>query len=191
MLQKTSLKKYRMEDTPQNNDVTPAVAPNRYFYKKALLFFLVIAGILVVSWFLPIRIWLGELLESRALQSGLWGPLIFVVIYILGCIFLLPGSLITLSAGALFGFTKGAITVSCGSTLGACAAFLVGRFFAREWAARKMAGNRLFSAIDEGVGHEGFKMVFLLRLSPAIPFNLLNYVLGITRISFWKYAIAS
>jgi uncharacterized membrane protein YdjX (TVP38/TMEM64 family) len=85
----------------------------------------------------------------------------------------------------------GTITVSIGSTLGACAAFLVGRTFGRDWIAGKIAGNKKFAAIDEAVGKEGFKIVLLTRLSPVFPFNLLNYAFGLTKVSFWKYAFAS
>ena len=99
--------------------------------------------------------------------------------------------LITLGAGALFGVVLGTVVVSAGSVLGASAAFLTGRFFARDWVAAKVAGNQTFSEIDQAVGREGFKIVFLTRLSPVFPFNLLNYAFGLTGVRFWPYFFAS
>ena len=78
-----------------------------------------------------------------------------------------------------------------GANLGAWAAFLVGRTIARDWVAKKVSGNPKFAAIDQAVGREGFKIVTLLRLSPVVPFNLLNYALGLTKVSFTSYALAS
>ncbi|WP_239651539.1 TVP38/TMEM64 family protein [Neosynechococcus sphagnicola] len=78
-----------------------------------------------------------------------------------------------------------------GATLGATAAFLVGRYLARNWVARKIAGNAKFKAIDDAVGREGLKIVLLTRLSPIFPFVLLNYAYGITQVSLWDYVLAS
>jgi uncharacterized membrane protein YdjX (TVP38/TMEM64 family) len=75
--------------------------------------------------------------------------------------------------------------------LGACAAFLVGRTVARGWVERKVSEHPGFGAIDQAVGREGFKVVFLTRLNPVFPFNLLNYAFGLTKVPFWKYALAS
>jgi len=91
----------------------------------------------------------------------------------------------------LFGVFGGTITVSIGSTLGACAAFLVGRTVARKWIAEKVEKNKKFAAIDKAVGEQGFKIVLLTRLSPIFPFNLLNYAFGLTKVPFWHYALAS
>ena len=111
--------------------------------------------------------------------------------YILAAVFFIPGSVLTLGAGFLFGVAIGTVTVWIGANLGACAAFIVGRTIARNWVAQKVAGNPKFAAIDEAVGKEGFKIVLLLRLSPAFPFNLLNYALGLTKVSFGKYVLAN
>jgi len=104
---------------------------------------------------------------------------------------LLPGSVLTLGAGFLFKIVIGTVTVSIGSTLGACAAFMVGRTIARNWIAGKVARNKKFAAVDEAVAQQGFKIVLLTRLSPVFPFNILNYAFGLTKISFWKYALGS
>ncbi len=122
---------------------------------------------------------------------GIWGLVIFVVIYILACVLFVPGSVLTIGAGALFGVVKGSILVSISSTLGATAAFLVGRYFARDWVAKKIAGNPKFAAIDKAVADEGWKIVGLVRLSPVFPFSLLNYAFGLTRVSLRDYVLAS
>jgi uncharacterized membrane protein YdjX (TVP38/TMEM64 family) len=119
------------------------------------------------------------------------GPLIFLGIYIVATVLFLPGSILSLGAGALFGVVKGSIIVSLSSTLGATCAFLVGRYLARGWVEAKIEGNPKFEAIDASVAREGWKIVGLTRLSPAFPFNLLNYAFGITKVSLRDYVIAS
>jgi uncharacterized membrane protein YdjX (TVP38/TMEM64 family) len=122
---------------------------------------------------------------------GLWGPIVFLVLYVLACVCFVPGSVLTLGAGALFGVVKGTILVSPSATLGATAAFLVGRYLARDWVARKIENNPEFRAVDKAVAEEGWKIVLLTRLSPAFPFNLLNYAFGLTRIRLRDYVLAS
>jgi uncharacterized membrane protein YdjX (TVP38/TMEM64 family) len=122
---------------------------------------------------------------------GSWGPLTFILIYTLACVLFIPGLLLTLGAGVLFGVVRGTIIVSISSTLGATAAFLVARYAARDWVARKIEPSPGFKAVDEAVAAEGWKIVGLLRLSPAFPFSLLNYALGLTRVSFRDYFFAS
>lgn len=124
-------------------------------------------------------------------ESGLWGPLIFILVYIVACVFFLPGTILTLGAGALFGIVKGSIIVSIASTLGATAAFLVGRYLARGWIEKKIEKNEKFKVINEAVAKEGWKIVGLTRLSPIFPFTLLNYAYGLTRVSLRDYFIAS
>ena len=122
---------------------------------------------------------------------GASGAALFVVIYIAACVFFIPGSILTLGAGVVFGVVKGSVLVSVASTLGATAAFLVGRYLARDWVARKIEGNAKFKAVDEAVAREGWKIVGLTRLSPVFPFNLLNYAYGLTRVSLRDYFFAS
>lgn len=122
---------------------------------------------------------------------GFWGPVFIVVFYVVASVLFLPGSVLTLGAGFLFKVVLGTITVSVGSILGACAAFLVGRTIGRNWVAKKVSKNYKFKAIDEAVAQQGLKIVLLTRLSPVFPFNMLNYAFGLTKISFWKYALAS
>lgn len=137
----------------------------------------------------------GKALLQSALDEiaelGVWGPVLFILIYIVATVFLIPGSVLTLGAGAVFGVTKGSVVCSIAATLGATAAFLVGRYLARDWVAKKIAGNETFSSIDKAVADDGWKIVGLTRLSPVFPFTLLNYAFGLTRVSLRDYFLAS
>ncbi|MGC9525816.1 MAG: TVP38/TMEM64 family protein [Limnospira sp.] len=160
---------------------------------KAIKFVGILVGVAVL-------IVLGKLLGIQDLLKnaldwidslGAWGPGVLIAIYILATVLFLPGSILTLGAGFLFGVIWGSIYVSVASTLGAAAAFLVGRYFARDWVAKKIAGNERFKAIDDAVAKEGWKIVGLTRLSPVFPFNLLNYAFGLTQVSLGDYFFAS
>jgi len=133
------------------------------------------------------------LMRALACIAGLgaWGPLLFIAIYILACVLFLPGSVLTLGAGILFGLFAGSVIVSIASTLGATAAFLVGRYMARDWVAKKLENHPRFKSIDDAVATEGWKIVGLTRLSPVFPFNLLNYAYGLTKVSLRDYFFAS
>jgi len=122
---------------------------------------------------------------------GAMAALAFIALYIIATIAFLPGSILTLGSGVVFGVVWGSLYVFVGATLGATAAFLVGRYLARGWVARKIADNKKFAAIDQAVGREGLKIVLLTRLSPIFPFNLLNYAFGITGVSLKDYCIGS
>ncbi|MGH7781552.1 MAG: TVP38/TMEM64 family protein [Candidatus Binataceae bacterium] len=118
-------------------------------------------------------------------------PIAFVGAYIAAAVLFIPGAILTISAGFLFGLIHGTIYVSIGATLGATAAFLIGRYVARDWVARKLDGSSKFKAIDQAVAREGWKIVGLARLSPIFPFNLLNYAFGLTDIPLKDYFLAS
>src|SRR4029434_5373395 len=98
---------------------------------------------------------------------------------------------LTRGAGVVFGVLRGSIIASIAAALGAASAFLVSRYLARAWVARKIERNPKFKAIDEAVAKEGWKIVILTRLSPVFPFNVMNYTFGLTRVSFWEYFFAS
>jgi uncharacterized membrane protein YdjX (TVP38/TMEM64 family) len=136
-----------------------------------------------------------QLLLKNALEwiesLGAIGAVAFIGIYIVATVAFLPGSILTLGAGVVFGVWLGALYVFIGATLGATAAFLVGRYLARNWVAQKIANNDKFNAIDRAVGKEGLKIVVLTRLSPIFPFNLLNYAFGLTGVSIRDYIIGS
>ena len=122
---------------------------------------------------------------------GVVGGIAFIAIYIVATVAFLPGSILTLGAGVVFGVLLGAVYVFIGATMGAIAAFLVGRYLARGWIGKKIESDRKFAAIDKAVAKEGFKIVLLTRLSPVFPFNLLNYAFGITGVSLKDYALGS
>jgi uncharacterized membrane protein YdjX (TVP38/TMEM64 family) len=124
-------------------------------------------------------------------RLGPWGPILFIAAYVLATVLLLPGSVLTLGAGAVFGVGWGSVYVSIGSTVGATCAFLVGRYLARDWVASRIQGNERFSTIDRAVAEEGWRIVGLTRLSPVFPFTLLNYAFGLTRVSLKGYVLAS
>jgi uncharacterized membrane protein YdjX (TVP38/TMEM64 family) len=121
---------------------------------------------------------------------GAWGPVVFILGYAVAAIAFVPGLLLTLAAGAIFGLVKGTIYTLIGATLGASGAFLVARYVARGAIERRISSYPKFAAIDKAVGREGFKIVALLRLSPVFPFNLLNYALGLTKVRFLPYLAA-
>ncbi len=147
------------------------------------------------------QIWLGNALEwiqtwlRNALEwiqsLGAVGAIAFIAIYIISTVAFIPGSILTLGAGVVFGVGWGSLYVFVGATIGATAAFLVGRYLARGWVAKKIAGNSKFRSIDEAVGREGLKIVLLTRLSPIFPFNLLNYAYGLTGVSLKDYFLGS
>jgi uncharacterized membrane protein YdjX (TVP38/TMEM64 family) len=121
---------------------------------------------------------------------GVWGPVVFALGYAAATVAFVPGVVLTLAAGAIFGLVEGTLYVFVGATLGASSAFLIGRYVARGAVERRLEGHDRFRAIDGAVGHHGFKIVFLMRLSPVFPYNLLNYALGLTRVRFVDYLLA-
>lgn len=121
---------------------------------------------------------------------GAWGPVAFIAGYALAVVAFVPGSLLTLAAGAIFGIVRGTLYVAIGATLGETLAFLIARHFARGLIEKRLAGNARFAALDRAIAVDGRRIVLLLRLSPIIPFNLLNYALGLTRVRFADYLIA-
>lgn len=135
------------------------------------------------EWMMRANGWLGEL--------GPFGLFVFIGIYVVATVLFVPGLILTIGAGIAFGIGWGFLGVSIGSTLGASCAFLIGRYLARDKVARAMKGKAKFDAIDRAVGEKGWKIVLLLRLSPVVPFNLQNYVYGLTAIPFWPYVLAS
>lgn len=162
-------------------------------FGKALATVLVVtlvAGLVVAARQPAVQNLLREALTGIA-KLGFPGYVYFVLLYILACILFLPGTILTLGAGFVFGVVKGAVAVSIGATLGATCAFLVGRYLARDWVAGRIAGNERFRAVDEAVGREGWKIVLLTRLSPVFPFNLLNYAFGLTSVALKHYFLAS
>ena len=137
---------------------------------------------------------LAALLPSfadRVAGLGAAGALLFAAGYVIATIAFVPGSILTLAAGAIFGLVRGVAVVFAGATAGATLAFLIARYAARSAVERGLADHPRFRAIDRAVAVRGRYIVFLLRLSPLVPFNLLNYVLGLTQVRLADYVVAS
>ncbi len=128
-------------------------------------------------------------LEAWLQGFGVLAPAIFIAFYAVGTVLFLPGSVMTLLGGALFGPVWGTVINVSGATIGATLAFLLARYVSADWVARR-AGGRL-GRLVEGVEAEGWRFVALTRLVPLVPFNLLNYALGLTRIRLWHYVLTT
>jgi uncharacterized membrane protein YdjX (TVP38/TMEM64 family) len=158
--------------------------------RRALLAVPLGLGALAALYLLPTGDWLLALVEAIR-GAGAAGVAIFAVVYVAATVLLLPGSLLTAGAGFAYGPVWGTLLASPVSVAAATLAFVLGRTVAREWIARRIAGNPRFAAVDEAIGESGFKIVLLLRLSPLFPFNVLNYALGLTRLRPRDYVVAS
>lgn len=120
---------------------------------------------------------------------GFAGGMVFILLYAGATVLLIPGSLLTLGAGLVFGLFWGSLYVLLGASLGATLAFLLGRYGLRSWVERQLAKRPQFAALDRAIGQQGWRIVVLTRLSPLIPFGLLNYALGLTPIAFKDYLL--
>lgn len=147
-------------------------------------------GLLLIMRQLPLDT-LADRLTSSLADLGFWGPVLVAAIYAVLTVAMVPGSPLTLAAGAVFGLWLGLLTVSIGSTLGAAMTFLIGRYVARGLVKRQLERYPPLRAVDRAIGQGGWKIVALLRLSPVIPFNLQNYIYGLTSIRFWPCLLAS
>jgi uncharacterized membrane protein YdjX (TVP38/TMEM64 family) len=131
----------------------------------------------------------AETITAWVEHNGYWGPAVFIGVYTIAPALFLPGSVLTLAGGALFGPFTGALLSLIGATIGATVAFLIARYLAAEWVERRVSGR--LQEIKEGVEREGWRFVAFVRLVPLFPFNLLNYALGLTRLSVQTFAITS
>ena len=161
---------------------------------RTVLRFLVLAAvftvIILIVWKLPAKQWIESFIAwIRAL--GAPGALLYGVVYAAGAIAMLPGSALTAGAGLVYGTLIGVLIVSPASVAAATGSFLIARYLARDWVERKLHAYPKFAAIDRAVENQGFKVVLLLRLQPILPFVLLNYGLGLTRVRLRDYVIAS
>jgi len=151
---------------------------------------LLVAAIGVALLFLPVSEWLKSL-QGWIEGLGPLAPIAYVVLYVATTVLLIPGSVLTVGAAGIFSFWKALAVVVTGANLGALAAFWLTRTFLREKVARWADANPKFAALDRAIGREGFKMVLLARLSPAFPFTLLNYLLGLTTVRTGSYVLAN
>ncbi|TWU00258.1 TVP38/TMEM64 family inner membrane protein YdjZ [Botrimarina colliarenosi] len=158
-------------------------------WKLAALVALLV-GLAAAIRLLPVSEWLSGFLEYlRGLEF--WGPALLAVVYVVATVLMVPGLILTLTAGYLFGVALGTCVASVGSVLGATLAFLIGRYAARDFVEGLAKRNPRFAAIDSAVARQGWKIVLLTRLSPAFPFNALNYLYGATPVSLRDYFFAS
>ena len=177
-------------------DSKPLVAPNRSpagkgasdpkKWRRPLLLLIFLLTALILA-----RVFgLGEVLGNLRhwIQGwGVLGPLVFIVVYMVAAVAVIPGSALTIAAGALFGAGLGIVVVSLGATLGAGLAFLVSRYFAREAVVAWLGEKAQFQRLDRLTADHGAIIVALTRLTPIIPYNLLNYAFGLTQVPFWTY----
>lgn len=167
---------------------------------KAIVFVLFAAAMLALPFFVDLSV-ARTAIVARLQAFGGWGLVLLSASYVIACVLMLPGSILTIGAGALAAvlwpgqaltaLAFGVAAVSIGSVCGATAAFLLGRGLFRDAIAARLKDNQRFDALDRAIGANGLKMTFLVRLSPAFPFNLLNYGLGLTRVSLRDYVLAS
>jgi uncharacterized membrane protein YdjX (TVP38/TMEM64 family) len=172
------------------NWLQPLRSPRMANWVRLISFAVIVLGLLILARLLPVEAAVRTLADWIE-GAGIWGPIAFILIYVLFTVLMLPGWILTVTAGALFGLLWGTVTVSIGSTLGVAAVFLIARYVARDVVERKLKSYPRFAAVDRAVGEGGWKIVALLRLSPAIPFNLQNYLYGLTAIRFWPAVLAS
>jgi uncharacterized membrane protein YdjX (TVP38/TMEM64 family) len=148
------------------------------------------AALIAAAWMLPFAawtIWLADRIQSM----GMRGVLLFIAIYVLWTIALLPGALLTLMAGFAYGPVGGLLVASPASVLGATAAFMLGRGALRSWARRKISHLPRTRALSDAIGRDSFKIILLLRLSPVVPFSVLNYALSLSEARLDRYVAAS
>ena len=151
---------------------------------------LLIAGFLLCASALPLETWLRRL-SSLIEAAGAWGPIIYGLAYSIATVLMVPGSILTFFAGVSFGLGIGTVTVSIGSTVGAALSFFLARRLARRKISSLLENHRYLAAIDKALEQGSWKTVALMRLSPAIPFNLQNYLWGITPVRFLTYVLSS
>ncbi len=166
---------------------------SRNIFQRRLLF-LSIALFLALLILATKSSYVQELLRTVLIQIehlGVWGPVAFIITYNLATVLFIPGSVLTLGGGVIFGLWWGSVYVFVAATLGATFAFLIGRYLSRDRVVKYMETHPKFKALDRAVSQEGLKIVFLTRLCPLLPFNLLNYALGITQVSLKDYVLGS
>lgn len=157
---------------------------------KKLFVACLIIGLAAAIFFLPFRDWFARF-EEYVKSLGSLGPVVVALAYVVTTVLFIPGSAITIGAGTLFGLKTGFFVVLVGANLGALCAFLLARTLLRERVIKWAQGNARFRSLDRAIGSQGFKMIFLTRLSPAFPFNLLNYLLGLTAVRTGAYVLAN
>jgi uncharacterized membrane protein YdjX (TVP38/TMEM64 family) len=179
---------------PQPLTTMPEVLPEERHSSggksKLFLFIGFVAAAIAIAIFIDVKGLFASVNQSID-QLGVWGPVLFVGVYVTAAVLFIPASPLTVVAGAQFGLLMGTMYVSLASTLAATLSFLIGRYLARDWVAKKIERSPKFTAMDRAVAEEGWKMVALTRLSPVFGFALLNYGYGLTKVKFHEYVVAS
>ncbi|KAL7081036.1 hypothetical protein ACP275_14G014800 [Erythranthe tilingii] len=160
-------------------------------FLRIFLLLLLIAATVIACFTLPVEQMLKDFLVWIDQDLGSWGPVVLAVAYIPLTILAVPASVLTLGGGYLFGLPIGFIADSVGATLGAGAAFVLGRTLGRSFVISKLNDYPKFHAVAIAIQRSGFKIVLLLRLVPLLPFNMLNYLLSVTPVSIASYMLAS
>jgi uncharacterized membrane protein YdjX (TVP38/TMEM64 family) len=157
---------------------------------KLIVIVVVVLALIAAARLLPVREWI-QALQEWVKGMGAAGMVIYGAIYVVAVVLFVPGIVLTLGAGFLFGLGRGIVVVSAASTTAAALAFLIARYFARDSVEKIARKNPKFAAIDRAIGREGWKVVALLRLSPLVPFSLSNYLYGLTSVEFVAYVATS
>ncbi|MCC5640477.1 TVP38/TMEM64 family protein [Nostoc sp. CHAB 5844] len=157
---------------------------------KFLLLSLLIAALIISTNFFNFQA-IFHSLVAQVKSLGAWGAIAYIGIYNLATLLFIPGSVLTLKAGCLFGLFWGSVYVLIAAIIGAVLAFMIGRYLSRDWVSRQIDKHPKLKAIDLAVAKEGWKIVLLTRLCPLFPFNLLNYVFGVTQVSLKDYVLGS
>ncbi len=157
---------------------------------KIIVFLVIIVSGVLLAIVFPITEWLQAAVLWIQENPAFSYP-VFVLLYAAATVLMLPGSVLTLAAGFVFGLGKGVVIISVSSVLGATLAFLVGRYVARDWVLGKIASVPRFQALDSAIGQHAALVVLLTRLSPLFPYNLLNYALGLTQVRLATYVLVS
>jgi uncharacterized membrane protein YdjX (TVP38/TMEM64 family) len=157
---------------------------------RAILLAAAVASLFVLARVLPVERWLAAF-QHWVQGLGSWAPLLYGAVYVAAALLLVPGALLTIGAGLLFGLWTGAVVVLVSATVAAALAFLAARHLARHRVEQWARKSPRFDAIDGAIREQGWKVVALLRLSPLVPFSLSNYLYGLTAVRFWPYVAAS
>ncbi len=130
-------------------------------------------------------------LLNEVQHLGPWAPVVFILLYVAGTLLFIPTGLFSLAAGAFFGIGVGFILISIAFLISAVGGFMAGRYWSRGWILEKAAANKKIKALDHAIGEEGWKIIFLLRVSSILPFMILNYGLGLSKARFKHFFITS
>lgn len=167
-----------------------ARGPRRTAWVRLVSWAVIVLSAIVLARALPVAAWFDRL-SVVVERAGSWGLVIFAAAYVVAALCFVPGAAITMAAGALFGVAAGTLLVSVASTVAAALAFLIARYLARDAVRRWAQRHAHFRAFDRALAEGGWRVVALLRLSPVIPYNALNYLLGLTGVGFLPYVVAS